>query len=590
MSNSRSTPRAPLMSVRAAYAELTAPGSKYEVETREINGVRQKVWKNAVPTLRDMFLRTHQYAQRDVLVHEQERVTYEAFGRAVRVLAAHLSRSGLAKGDRVALVMRNLPEWPVTFFAATSIGAIITPLNAMWDGEELATALRHSGAKVLVADHDRHRKMAPHLAGCPELAQVLVSRAPSDAAGSFERLEALLGEPNAWADLVAPELPLALLQPDDDAAIIYTSGTTGRPKGALLSHRAITGCDLGTNFVQARMRKIYDGPEPAEPQAAAPQEARQRVNLLLIPLFHVSGCCASMIPQIARGGKLVFMRAWSPEVAMRLIERERVTLTGGVPYVAWQLLEHRAHQRYDLSSLAVIQYGGAPSSADLVRKVGETLEGVLPGNIWGMTETAGAFTAAVGAELLERPTSCGPAGPTGDLRIMDMDGRTELLDGQVGELWVRGPQVMKGYWRDPEATAEVLVDGWLRTGDLACLDADGYCFIVDRAKDMLIRAGENIYSVEIENVLAAHPAVAEAAVVGLPDRIVGEEPAAVVALRAGAQVSEQELREFAVRRLGGHKSPKRVLISAEPLPRNAGGKILKPKIRDLLCAPEPVEA
>lgn len=588
MSTSQTTAPAPAMSVREAYAELTAPGSKYETEIKEIGGVLQTVWKHAQPSLRELFLQTSPYAARDALVYEDDRVTYDAFARAVRVLAGRLNQTGVTKGARVALVMRNLPEWPVVFFAAAAVGAIVAPLNVTWSGEELAAALRHSGARLLVADHERAQKLAAHLGACPDLEQVLVSRAPPKAEVAGERLESLLGVPNEWSRLPDVDLPPARIEPDDDAAIIYTSGTTGRPKGALLSHRAIAGCDLGTNLVQARMRKVC-GLDRGEARESS-GETRQRVNLLLIPLFHVSGCCASMIPQIARGGKLVFMRAWSPETAMRLIERERVTLTGGVPYVAWQLLEHPGASRYDLSSLAVIQYGGAPSSTDLVRKVGETFRGVLPGNIWGMTETAGAFTAAVGPELLARPSSCGPAGPTGALRILDLDGRSEMPVGQVGELWVRGPQVMKGYWRDPEATAEVLVDGWLKTGDLACLDDEGYCFIVDRAKDMLIRAGENIYCVEIENALAAHPAVAEAAVAGIPDRIVGEEPAAVVTLRAGAQATPRELRDFVVRRLGAPKAPKRVLVSPDPLPRNAGGKVVKPKIRELLAAPELAEA
>jgi long-chain acyl-CoA synthetase len=275
-------------------------------------------------------------------------------------------------------------------------------------------------------------------------------------------------------------------------------------------------------------------------------------------------------------------RKWDAGQALALIERERVTMTGGVPTIAWQLLEHPDRGRYDLSSLETIAYGGAPSAPELVRRIHEEF-GALPGNGWGMTETMATVTQHGGEDYLNRPDSAGAPVATADLQIRGEDGVTALPPGEIGELWARGPMVVKGYWNKPEATAATFVDGWVRTGDLARLDEEGFLFIADRAKDMVIRGGENIYSIEVENVLYAHPSVTDAALVGIPHRVLGEEPVAVVHLCPGCVATEAELQAWVRERLAAFKVPVAIRFLPEPLPRNANGKILKTTLKTLFA-------
>jgi acyl-CoA synthetase (AMP-forming)/AMP-acid ligase II len=313
-----------------------------------------------------------------------------------------------------------------------------------------------------------------------------------------------------------------------------------------------------------------------------PPAPEPRVGLLVIPLFHVTACSASMMGSVATGSTLVFMRKWDPVEAMEIIEREKVNLTGGVPTIAWQLLEHPDRGKYDLSSLEGVAYGGAPSAPELARRIYEEF-GALPGNGWGMTETMATVTQHSGEDYLNRPDSAGPPVAVADLRIMSGDGARELPVGETGELWARGPMIVKGYWNRPEATAETFVDGWVRTGDLARLDEEGFLYIVDRAKDIVIRGGENIYSIEVENVLYAHPAVTDCALIGIPHHILGEEPVAVVHLAPGMTASEAELQGWVRERLAGFKVPAAIRFLGETLPRNANGKIMKRDLKGLFA-------
>ncbi|TPG21841.1 long-chain fatty acid--CoA ligase [Sphingomonas koreensis] len=541
------------------------------METVEIGGVPTRVWKNAPPHLALLlqFSRTH--GDRLFTIHQDERVSYEANFRAVATLARHLQALGVGKGDRVALTMRNMPEWPVAFFAAASLGAIVVPLNAWWTGAELAYGLADSGAKVLVIDNRRHERLIDHYGDLPDLAHVLVARATTPLAGKASRLEEAIGTPGEWHALADVALPPVAIAPDDDATIFYTSGTTGEPKGALGTHRNLMSNILSGGFSAARSY-LRRGETPPQPEP--------RTGLLVIPLFHVTACSASMMGTIATGSTMVFMRKWDPVEAMEIIEREKVNLTGGVPTIAWQLLEHPDRDKYDLSSLESIAYGGAPSAPELVRRIYQEF-GALPGNGWGMTETMATVTHHAGEDYLNRPDSAGPPVAAADLKIMAEDGITELPVGTVGELWARGPMIVKGYWNKPQATAETFVDGWVRTGDLARLDEEGFLYVVDRAKDIIIRGGENIYSTEVENVLYAHPAVTDAALIGLPHRTLGEEPAAVVHLAPGASASEAELQDWVRVRLAGFKVPVAIRFVPETLPRNANGKILKRELKGL---------
>jgi long-chain acyl-CoA synthetase len=572
----------PAMSVAEAHKILTAPGQRFEMEEKTIRGVTVRTWKNAPPTLRHMLENGRTFGTREFVVYEDDRATFENFFRATSAFAHELRARGVEKGDRVALIMRNLPEWPVAFFAAVSIGAIITPLNAWWTGAELEYGLADSGTKIAIMDDERFERLKDHFANCPDLQRIYVSRAAEDFHHPLGgRLEEVLGAVNGWGDLPDRPLPDVPLEPDDDATIFYTSGTTGKPKGALGTHRNMT-CNVMAGGVYLARGFLRRG-EPAPD--VDPHDAPQRVSLIVVPLFHVTGCSANMAPTVNSGGKIVLMHRWEPERAMQLIEREKVTATGGVPTIAWQLIEHPAREKYDLSSLQAVSYGGAPSAPELVRKITEAFPGSMPGNGWGMTETTATFTSNGGRDYQNRPDSCGVAAPVGDMKIMSVEGDRELPVGQVGELWVKGPQVVRGYWNKPEATAATFVDGWVKTGDLARLDEEGFCFILDRAKDMLIRGGENIYCVEVEDALYEHPDVMDAAIVAVPHKTLGEEPGAVVHLKPGGTAGEAELRAWVRERLASFKVPVKIEFWPEPLPRNANGKILKTELKKVF-APE----
>ena len=574
------TPAWPAMSIAQAHALITAPGSPCEMEEVVIRGIKTRVWKNAPPSLRAVVEFGRAHGERIFLVHEDERVSYEAFHRAVAALAHALAAEGVNKGDRVAIIMRNIPEWPVAFYAAASLGAIVTPLNAWWTGPELEYGLVDSGAKVAIVDRERLERITEHLAACPDLKRVFVARMGEEIANPMlTKLETVIGGPNDWANLPDQALPEVDIQPDDDATIFYTSGTTGKPKGALGTQRNFTSNIFSSASTGARSF-LRRGEAPPEPDPTGPQ----RATLLSVPFFHATGSTAIMNPSLFAGAKIVMMRKWDPIRAFEMIERERVTMVGGVPTIAWQLIEHPDRGKYDLSSIESVAYGGAPSAPDLVRQIVEIFPKSQPGNGWGMTETSATATQHGAEDYEHRPDSCGPAVAVGDIKIMTVEGDRELAVGEVGELWFKGPQVVKGYWNKPEATAQTFVDGWVKTGDLARVDDEGFCFIIDRAKDMLIRGGENIYCIEVENTLYDHPAVMDAALVGIPHKTLGEEPGAVVTLKPGAVATEAELRAFVAERLAAFKVPVRVLFWSETLPRNANGKIVKSELRKLFEA------
>ena len=555
----------PAMTIAQASALLTAPGAPFEMETVAIRGRPTRTWKNAPPTLQHCFALGRAHGDRIFLVHEGERVSFEAFARATIRLAAHMQALGVTRGDRVAIAMRNVPEWPVAFYAGQLLGAIVTPLNAWWTGAELEYGLSDSGAKLLVTDGERWERIAPHRGALPGLAHVLVAR------GGDGSLEAVIGTPDGWHALPDAPTPLPFLEPDDDATIFYTSGTTGRPKGALGTHRNICSNILSSGFSFARSF-LRRGEAPPQPDPAAPQKA----TLLSVPFFHATGCHAVLNPSLVSGTKLVMQRKFDAGDALRLIEAERITSAGGVPTIAWQILTHPDRDRYDISSLETISYGGAPSAPELVRQIGAA--GSSPGNGWGMTETSATFSHHMAEDYLNRPDSCGPPVAVCDAEVRGPGGEV-LGPGEVGELYGFGPNIVKGYWNKAEATAETFPDGWVRTGDLARIDEEGFITIVDRAKDMLIRGGENIYCVEVEGVLCEHPAVMDAALVGKPHHVLGEEPVAFVSTKPHMTVGEAELQAFVAERLARFKVPVEIFVRHQPLPRNANGKILKNELK-----------
>jgi long-chain acyl-CoA synthetase len=565
----------PALSLAEAQRRLTAPGAPFEIVEAEIRGERQKVWKNALPTLRDVFVQGRSFGERTFLVYEDERATYEAFARAAVVFAHELQGLGVVKGDRVAIAMRNLPEWPVAFFGVLLAGAVAVPLNAWSTGPELQFVLNDSGAKIAVTDAERFERILPHIDACSSLKVVLVSRRDGPLGHArAESLTALIGKTADWSSLPVFALPEVALDPDDDATIFYTSGTTGKPKGALGTHRNVC------STIVARPYGIAVGALRRGETPLAPDPNIQKSTLLSVPFFHVTGCMSTLIPCLAYGLKLVTMRRWDVVEALKVIEREKINGAGGVPTIAWQLIEHPDFSKYDTSSLEHFSYGGAPAAADLVRRLKTSVPVSQLATAWGMTETSAPFTIIIGEDYEIRPTTCGYALPVGEMRIVGANGEERPI-GEAGELWVRGPMVVKGYWGNPEATAQTFGGGWLRTGDIAKLDEEGFCYIVDRAKDMLIRGGENIYCVEVENALAAHPAVIDAAVVGRPHHELGEEPVAVVTVKT--KVTEAELRAFCLERIAAFKAPVTIIVQEEMLPRNANGKILKRELRKMFA-------
>lgn len=567
----------PFRSIAEAIALLTAPGSPWEMNEIEIDGQSLRVWDQGPATLRDVFAAGRAHGAKTFLVHEGERASFEAFARATLALAAELQARGVGKGDRVAIVMRNLPEFPVAFFAAVLLGAIAAPLNAWWTGPELEYALLDSGARVAIVDPERLARIQPHLAACRALEHVYVCRAQAPAAVPRTRaLDAVIGAPSQWAELPPGELPAGPLAPEDDATLFYTSGTTGKPKGAIGTHRNSVTTTLSGGYASAfaMLRRGEALPEPG----TLPQKA----VLLSVPYFHVTGCQAVLFVCLYTGAKIVTMHRWDVEKAMALIEAEKINSAGGVPTIAWQILEHPRRSEYDLSSIESISYGGAPAAAELVRRIRELFPKTSPGTGWGMTETSSTFTATSGEDYVLHPESCGRPLPVCDIRIADDFGQP-LPVGEIGEVLVRGPNVVRGYWHKPQETAETLVDGWLRTGDLGRVDDEGFLYIVDRKKDMLIRGGENIYCAEVEAALYEHPAVMDAGVFGIEHPTLGEEPVAIVTTSVGTELSQAELQAFAGERLAAFKVPVQILVTHELLPRNPNGKLLKPALKKMLA-------
>ena len=565
----------PALSFRAAEARLTGPGAPFAIATVPIRGVPTRIWTNAPPTLRDLFRIAQGHGDRTFVVYRDERVTFTGFARAATALAHALVAAGIGKGDRVAIAVRNLPEWPVCYYGALLAGAIATPLNAWWTGPELAYALQHSGARVLIADGARYERIAPHRVECPALERIFVTRMEPDERAT--PLGDVIGPVADWAALPDRSPPDIALDPEDDATLFYTSGTTGRPKGAVGTHRAAATTVMAYPYSASRSA-LRRGEAPPRPDPAAPQ----RASLLVIPLFHVTGCHASLGAALYGGHRLVMMHRWDAHEALDLIDREGCTGAGGVPTIAWQLATAAREAGRPLPSLESVTYGGAPAAGDLVRTLGEAFPKAVPATGWGMTETSATFTHHQAEDYLAHPESCGPPLPVCEVRILDPLGQ-DLPPGTVGELCVKGPNLVRGYWDDPAATAEVLSDGWLRTGDLARADADGFLTIVDRIKDMLIRGGENIYCCEVENVLYAHPDVIDAVVLAVPHPTLGEEPGAIVALAEGARTGPEEIRAFAAERLAAFKVPVRVVVWDGLLPRNPAGKILRAPLRSVFA-------
>ena len=546
-------------SIEEAITSVSAPGMPFEVHDVVIDSVSNRYFKNAPGTLRDFF-ESARTTEGTFLVYEDEEWSFHDVMNEVDALAyALVHHYGIKVGDRVGIAMRNLPEWVISFAAIVSVGAISVSLNAWWTEEELDYAINDSQLSVLIADSQR---VARALVSCQRSKVRLLGV-------RLDELEPLAPGVEHWKDVVVRgvAMPKVEIAPDTDATILYTSGTTGFPKGALSTHRAL--CQAVMAFASGAA--IND----ARREAGESGSGLAPCFILIVPLFHVTGCIPVMMSCFSWHFKLVIMHRWEPERALQLIERHRVTNLVGVPTQSWDLMESPNFSAYDTSSLLTVGGGGAPAPPTLVARVEGSFSRGRPSLGYGMTETNAYGPGNYGDDYVSHPTSTGRT-PTivMDVEIRDVSGEV-AAPNQRGEIWLKSPTLIRGYWNKPEATASTIEHGWLRTGDLGRVDDEGFLYIEDRAKDMIIRAGENVYSAEVEAAIYEDPAVYEAAVMGLEHERLGEEVACVVRLKPGMTLSADELRAHLSVRLAGFKVPTRVAFTFEPLPRNPAGKFLK---------------
>ena len=551
--------------------QLTAPGAMFELENAIVNGAPVRLWKNSPVTLRNVLERSRSFGDKEFIVFGGERMSYAEHFRKCGQIARQLRKIGIGKGDRVAIAMRNLPEWSVAFWAVLSLGAIAVSINALMTGPEMEYCISDSGASVLFADEDRIARLAPHLDALKLKAVVAIRCSPQT------RTDIVTWQ--SWIDAdsrdgVPDGLPEAAIGPDDGATILYTSGTTGRPKGALGTHRAACNNLFAGRFIHA-LAAMQKG---ASAETAFDDD-ETRADLVPLPFFHGAGCHGCLIGGLFAGAKLVVMPKWDAEEALRLMEKERITRFAGVPAYFVQLLAILEKAPRDLSFVRTVRWGAAPPPRQLVAQLKSHFPNAIFGTGYGQTESTQIVTQHAGEDYESNPDSCGRLVPSLDVRIVDDEGK-DLPVGEVGEMWMRGATVALEYWKKPKETLETFGGGWLRTGDLMKVDRNGFYYVVDRKKDMVIRGGENVYSIEVEQALRTFPKVLDVAVFGLPDPVLGEQVAAAITVGDPADCDPKEIQKYLSGRLAAFKIPAKFAIGTEPFPRNAAGKVLKRELRE----------
>ena len=552
--------------IRAACARVTAAGKPYEVTQETIDGVTFRVFKNAPANLRELYRSSLVHGHKDFYVYQDERYSFgESWRQSARV-AQRLLSLGVKAGDRIGIAARNYPEWLFAFMGITSIGAVAVTMNAWWSSEELAYGIDDSGLRVLFADAERLERVLP-LPIAREL-RLIAIRADHIAANH--------AGVQTWEQFVegaSDEMPEPSVAPDSNATILYTSGSTAHPKGVLATHRSIIHAVMGWEAGAAIAVEL--NPELAEETPEFPP-----AMILTVPLFHVSGLNVQFMSSFRPGRKLVGMYKWDPEESLRLIEAERITSFNGVPTMSWEMVQSPNFHKYDTRSLKSMGGGGAAMAPEHSRQIAKELKSGVPGTGYGMTETNGLGTSISGADLLERGRSCGrPIPPMVTIKIVDPNGR-EVARGQTGEIWIHGAMNFRGYWNKPDATRETLKNGWVCSGDIGHMDDEDFVFITDRAKDMVIRGGENIGCQEVEAAIYDHPCVSECAVFGVPDERLGESIAAVVMVKPNMTLQPDDVRAHVAKHLARFKVPEHVWVRVEQLPRIASGKIYKRGLRE----------
>jgi long-chain acyl-CoA synthetase len=550
----------------------------FELVTEDVLGRPLPVYKDRMRSRREIPQAAIQRGDDTTyLVYGDRSYGFRSFVEQSNGVARALAdRCGIGPGDRVAVLSQNNPEWCLTFWATVASGAVLVGLNGWWKADEILYGLQDSGATVLVADAKRFERIADRLDEAPDLAHVfLIDAGPdaftaaSGAGAKIQRFEDLDAE-------ATDAFPDAAIAEDDDAVIFYTSGTTGKPKGAISTHRSMLA-----NLQNTMYSSIAGAMANPGGASVLPTGTGQTVSLLTSPLFHVSGCHSNLVVGLLAGIKIVIPEGrFQPDKVLELIQDHGVNIWATVPTMVWRVCEFPGRHDYDTSSVTSVAFGGSPSADELQRKVGDTFPNVAStSNAYGLTETSSVATVISGEDAKRKPWSVGPPVPGVEIRIVDPMNQP-LPQGGTGEVCIRGAILMKGYWNKPEATADAIdADGWLHTGDIGHLDDEGYLAITDRKKDMIIRGGENIYCVEIENRLVLHPAIADAAIIGVPHAELGEEVKAVVQVEAGSSLTEDDVRAWVREELADFKVPAYVEIRTEPLPRNASGKLLKNVLR-----------
>lgn len=547
--------------------ELTATEQPFELVAGSVFDRPCLRFKNAPPTLRDLFSQSR--SDVEFIVYEEQRLTFDqAYIEASKLAMILVEKYGIQRGDRVAISMRNFPEWILAFMATTSIGGIAVAMNALWQPEEMAYGLRDSGAKLLFADEERLERFQ-QINQPPKIDIITVRTSAYPLLSDYESLMSDLGKSGNPI-----EMPEQTAQPEDDATLLYTSGSTGHPKGVASCHINIISALMSWELDIATAVALMD--QPPEPPPHPP------ATLVAVPLFHATGSHAVYLASYRHQRKLVCMYKWDPVIAAQMIEKEKITNFTAPAAMTGDLVAEAQRSQRDLSSLASVGGGGAPRAPEQVKNIEKSFTKAMPGTGWGMTETNAIGTGIGGLDYLERPASSGRCSAVMELKVIDETGN-ELNANSRGELLIRGTGVFRGYWNRPDADAETfLPDGWMRTGDVAYLDEEGYLFIVDRIKDLVIRGGENIGCGEVEAALLEHPLIDEASVYAVPDERLGEKVATTIF--TSKRINEEELNAFLLTRLARFKVPSHLWQQHEPLPRTASGKILKRQLREEACA------
>lgn len=556
---------------------------QFELAEELVRGARCRVFRRAPRTLPALLKAVPWASEATCLVYGPARYTYKEVSAQVDRLARALRDAhGIGPGSRVGLAMRNLPEWAFAFLALARLGAIPVVLNSRAAGDELAVARDSIGTSLMLVDSRCGRELAAHPGDCPTV--VFEDRTLEGAEREREQAgvaAAVAAGARRAEDLPEGGAPLAdpLVDPLDPATILFTSGTTGRAKGAVLSHWGTTNSVWTNLYAGYRIGKDMAARYgiPLEQLAAM---APQTCILLMFPFFHTSGLHTGLLGTLARGGKVVLMRRWDPAAALALIESEKVTQFPCVPTMMWDLLRLPGIAERDLKSLTSVSTGGQALQAGLLEAMTRAFPRAVPGTGFGMTETTGAVAMSVGEEYLSRPGTAGRVLATTEVKVVREDGSVAPA-GEPGEICMRSVSSMLGYWGDADETARAFdAEGYMRSGDIGYVDAEGFLYIVDRKKDMVISAGENIYCAEVERVLLAHPGLAEATAFGVPDERLGERLIAMVVPHASAgEVTPEAVQRHVGAHLAAYKVPTEVIVQAEPLPRNHLDKVDKVALR-----------